>query len=368
MWAQRASAADEEEHSSTLRAVFLYGALLATLIPVTQNALALIDRTFISLAGLDPYRAILGGSQTWVDNLIAILMNALAAAYFVSVLRRDWATLSDTENFADIRRLYRYLWLALQSADGHLRRPANHPLFAIHPIEYAWADQPRFIHQRPVPSAGWRAHLVLLVEDLSGRAPAKRRTQLPLAPRRALPAGAGRHGNRPFGRRQCGGYVPALGAGRVHDRLRIRLTHQRRNFCCPAAGCRLGLLWPLVASRYRHLRRRIPPPRTTPTVLLHPLARGTGHRLRGDGAPRLVHSRRFGGSPDLGPGPALTRLRRARHVDRRPAALADDLAADAGPGALARAARVALPAARWYEKPISIWCCSPPSSAGWSPR
>lgn len=111
IWAQRASAADEEEHSSNLRAVFLYGALLATLIPVTQNALALIDRTFISLAGLDSYRAILGGSQTWVDNLIAILMNALAAAYFVSVLRRDWATISDTENFADVRRLYRYLWL-----------------------------------------------------------------------------------------------------------------------------------------------------------------------------------------------------------------------------------------------------------------
>ncbi|HSQ40179.1 MAG TPA: DUF5671 domain-containing protein, partial [Anaerolineales bacterium] len=110
IWAQRASAADDEEHSSTLRAVFLYGTLLATLIPITQNALALINRTLISLAGLDPYRAILGGGQTWVDNLIAIFMNAIAAAYFVNVLRKDWATLPDTENFADIRRLYRYLW------------------------------------------------------------------------------------------------------------------------------------------------------------------------------------------------------------------------------------------------------------------
>jgi hypothetical protein len=110
-WAQRASAMDEEEHSSTLRAVFLYGALLATLIPVTQNALALVDRTLISLAGLDFSRAILGGGQTWVDNLIAIFLNAIAAAYFVNVLRRDWTSLTDTENFADIRRLYRYLWL-----------------------------------------------------------------------------------------------------------------------------------------------------------------------------------------------------------------------------------------------------------------
>jgi hypothetical protein len=110
-WAQRASAADEEEHSSTIRAIFLYGALLATLIPITQNALALIDRSLISVAGLDSFRAILGGSQTWVDNVIAILMNALTAAYFISVLRRDWASLPDAENFSDIRRVYRYIWL-----------------------------------------------------------------------------------------------------------------------------------------------------------------------------------------------------------------------------------------------------------------
>ncbi len=111
LWAQRASAADEEEHTASLRAIFLYGALLATLIPVTQNALAFLDRTLISAAGLDTFRAVFGGSQTWVDNLIAICMNAIAAAYFTSVLRRDWATLSDKENFADIRRLYRFIWL-----------------------------------------------------------------------------------------------------------------------------------------------------------------------------------------------------------------------------------------------------------------
>jgi hypothetical protein len=111
LWAQRASAADEEEHTASLRAIFLYGALLATLIPVTQNALALLDRSLISAAGLDTFRAVFGGSQTWVDNLIAILMNSIAAAYFVNVVRRDWATLSDKENFADIRRLYRFIWL-----------------------------------------------------------------------------------------------------------------------------------------------------------------------------------------------------------------------------------------------------------------
>lgn len=111
IWAQRASAADEEEHTSSLRAIFLYGVLLATFIPITQNALALIDRSLISMAGMDSYRAIFGGSQTWVDNVIAIVLNAIAAAYFVNVLRKDWASLSDPENFADVRRIYRYIWL-----------------------------------------------------------------------------------------------------------------------------------------------------------------------------------------------------------------------------------------------------------------
>jgi hypothetical protein len=111
LWAQRASAADEEEGSSSLRAIFLYGTLLATLIPITQNLLALVDRSLLMLAGMDSFRAIIGGAQTWLDNVIAILMNTLVAAYFISVLRRDWASLKDTENLADIRRLYRYIWM-----------------------------------------------------------------------------------------------------------------------------------------------------------------------------------------------------------------------------------------------------------------
>ncbi len=111
LWAQRASAADEEEHSAGLRAVFLYGVLLATLIPVAQNGLALVNRTFIESAGFASYRALAGGNQTWMDNLIAIVMNAVAAWYFLTVLRANWQTLSDTENFTDIRRLYRYIWV-----------------------------------------------------------------------------------------------------------------------------------------------------------------------------------------------------------------------------------------------------------------
>jgi hypothetical protein len=110
-WAQRAASRDAEEHTSSLRALFLYLVLFSTLAPVIQNLLALIDRSLIQVAGLTISRALLGGMQSWVDNLIAIVFNLGAAAYFFNILRGDWATLPGQENFRDIRRLYRYLWM-----------------------------------------------------------------------------------------------------------------------------------------------------------------------------------------------------------------------------------------------------------------
>lgn len=111
LWAQRASGRDNEEKTASLRAIFFYAILLGTLIPIVQNLLALIDRTLINVVRLEASRAILGGSQTWPDNLIAILMNGLVAAYFWNVLRGEWRTLPDHENFGDVRRLYRYIWM-----------------------------------------------------------------------------------------------------------------------------------------------------------------------------------------------------------------------------------------------------------------
>lgn len=110
-WAQRAARADAEEHAATLRAVFLYGLLLATLIPVVQNVLALLSRSFIALTGLEAYRALVGGSQSWSDNLIAVFFNLTAAAYFYRVTQFDWLTLLETANYRDVRRLYRYIWV-----------------------------------------------------------------------------------------------------------------------------------------------------------------------------------------------------------------------------------------------------------------
>jgi hypothetical protein len=112
LWAQRAAAREEEEQSASIRAVFLYAILLATLIPVAQNLLSLIDRALVQATGLGVARSFsIFREQTIGDNLIAILMNGVVAAYFWNVLRSAWATLPDKENFTDIRRLYRYIWM-----------------------------------------------------------------------------------------------------------------------------------------------------------------------------------------------------------------------------------------------------------------
>jgi len=111
LWAQRVSAKDDEEKTASLRAVFFYGILLGTLIPVAQNLLALINRAFLSTANLYTSRAVFGGTQTWVDNLIAIIINALIAAYFWNILQNEWRTLPEKHNFVEVRRLARFIWM-----------------------------------------------------------------------------------------------------------------------------------------------------------------------------------------------------------------------------------------------------------------
>ena len=114
LWVQRTSARDEEEKTATLRAVFFYAILLATLVPVAQNLLSFIDRALVQGAGLGVGRAFSPfREQTLADNLIAILMNGIVAAYFWNILRGEWATLPDPlrENFTEVRRLYRYIWV-----------------------------------------------------------------------------------------------------------------------------------------------------------------------------------------------------------------------------------------------------------------
>ncbi|HSL44273.1 MAG TPA: DUF5671 domain-containing protein [Anaerolineales bacterium] len=112
LWVQRAAARDEEEKTATLRAVFFYAILLATLIPVVQNLLSFIDRALIQGAGLGVSRAFSAfREQTLADNFIAVVMNGIVAAYFWNILRGEWATLPEKENFTEVRRLYRYIWM-----------------------------------------------------------------------------------------------------------------------------------------------------------------------------------------------------------------------------------------------------------------
>ncbi len=89
--AQRDARRDEEEHASRLRAVFLYGARLATLIPVVQNVLALINPPLLSLLGVSPNLALIGATQSVWDNLAAIAINLVAWAYFERTLPRRLA-------------------------------------------------------------------------------------------------------------------------------------------------------------------------------------------------------------------------------------------------------------------------------------
>ncbi|NCP16648.1 hypothetical protein GW866_06355, partial [bacterium] len=57
--AQRGARADMDEHASGVRAFFLYAVLLATLIPIAQNCLPLLDRLLLQAFRL-PLNAMFG--------------------------------------------------------------------------------------------------------------------------------------------------------------------------------------------------------------------------------------------------------------------------------------------------------------------
>lgn len=136
LWTQRAAAKDEEEQTASLRAIFFYAIMIGTLVPVAQNLLAFVDRVALGISNLPASRALIGGSQTWQDNLIAIFINGVVAFYFFSNLRAAWKSLPEVENFADVRRLYRYLWL----------------LYSLLMVVYGAQQILRFIFYIPVPT------------------------------------------------------------------------------------------------------------------------------------------------------------------------------------------------------------------------
>lgn len=110
---QRSAWQDPAERTTWLRAVFLYAALLLTLVPAAQNAIALLSRLGLFVFGADASLAVVGAGQGWGDNLVALAVNALAGAYFFSVLRADWRALPQGEDYWETRRIFRYLVLVL---------------------------------------------------------------------------------------------------------------------------------------------------------------------------------------------------------------------------------------------------------------
>lgn len=109
--AQRAVLKDAEERPARLRAVFLYTALLLTLMPVIQNLLALLIRLLLRLTGAGDWEALVGSGQSFLDNLVALFVNGGAAFYFYNILRGDWKLFQEPDEFLDTRRIYRYVWL-----------------------------------------------------------------------------------------------------------------------------------------------------------------------------------------------------------------------------------------------------------------
>jgi len=115
-WLVQRTLDDDEEHFARLRAIFLYAVLLATFIPMVQNILAILNRSWLRIFNLPLRLAFIGEGQTWVDNLIAMIINGVIAAYIFTILRRNWDALhqkppSVGTSLQSTRNLYRYIWV-----------------------------------------------------------------------------------------------------------------------------------------------------------------------------------------------------------------------------------------------------------------
>lgn len=109
--AQRDARQDEEEHTSRIRAVFLYGAQFAFLVPVVFSSLALLNRWITAAMGLPAGGAMFAARQSNTDNLVALVITLIAFLYICRVRQADWATPAARVFLPETRRLYRYLWV-----------------------------------------------------------------------------------------------------------------------------------------------------------------------------------------------------------------------------------------------------------------
>jgi hypothetical protein len=108
---QREAGRDKEEASSRIRALYLYATLLTTGIPITYALLAILNRLIAQVLGLSSFSALLGGTQSHIDNLIALVANLVALIYFWRILQHDWHTVTNQENLSEVSRLHRFIWM-----------------------------------------------------------------------------------------------------------------------------------------------------------------------------------------------------------------------------------------------------------------
>ncbi len=323
-----------DEHASGLRAFFLYAVLLSTLIPAIQSFLAIVNRLFLDVNHLSRMAAFVGGQQTWSDNLIALLMNVLIASYFVTVLRADWKEITVTAPFTNVRQISRYLWVlyGLGLTVGGVQQILSF-ILQVPPTTFGLLLRADFINGLALTLVGtplwvcaWKTVQDSLVE------PVERDSLLRLGS--ALRPLAGRRHHRADLQRVGAVPAPAPGAGRRHFAAGLCPADQRTALHRHPAGGSVGLPRQLAGALDPRGARCASPLGDAPTVLLHPVGDRAGSRIhRTANAARLCRGCAPGRTV-LGRHPAPEPDGCPLHPGGGTAALAADLEADAGRGAL----------------------------------
>lgn len=110
-WAQRLAKREAEERGSTLRRLYLYGAMASFVGPFITNAFELLD-TLLRIAfgpwSLDPSFSRLSQTDLIIHHLVAMAVMALLWVYHWRIAAADVAELPEEGGAATVRRLYIY--------------------------------------------------------------------------------------------------------------------------------------------------------------------------------------------------------------------------------------------------------------------
>lgn len=108
--AQRDAQQDEDEGYSGVRTFFLYATWIALAVPVVHSLLSILMRALALTLNLGEIGLAFGTDQSWSDNLIAIVVNGVLAAYFRRVILQHWQK-PQGESLSLMRRVNRYFWM-----------------------------------------------------------------------------------------------------------------------------------------------------------------------------------------------------------------------------------------------------------------